>query len=77
MIVNCSLNERRYAIQQLQYKHLDMDDGIKYLGYHLKPNNHRIADWTWLIAKIERRINKWQQRWLSQAGRLVLIKSVL
>eukprot|EP00253_Pinus_taeda_P030159 PITA_30159 len=34
-------------------------------------------DWNWLIAKIEARISHWSYRWLSRAGRLTLIKSVL
>eukprot|EP00253_Pinus_taeda_P010347 PITA_10347 len=35
------------------------------------------VDWNWLIAKIEARISHWSFRWLSRAGRLTLLKSVL
>jgi hypothetical protein len=31
----------------------------------------------WLIAKLEKRLKGWSYKWLSRAGRLVLIKSVL
>ena len=59
------------------YVCIDINDGLKYLGYHIKPNDYKIKDWNWIIAKIERRINVWYNRWLSRAGRLILIKSVL
>eukprot|EP00253_Pinus_taeda_P016010 PITA_16010 len=50
---------------------------FKYLGFWLKPNAYRKEDWAWLIAKIEARIKHWSFKWLSRAGRLILIKSVL
>ena len=63
------------SIIHFQMGHLDM--GLKYLGFHLKPNSYLKRDWMWLLAKIEKRIWGWSQRWLSRAERLVLIKSVL
>jgi len=33
------------------------DDGLKYIGFFLKPNNYKIADSTWLVAKVESKIN--------------------
>eukprot|EP00253_Pinus_taeda_P018226 PITA_18226 len=54
-----------------------LEDPFKYLGFWLKPAVYRKADWNWLIAKIESRISHWSFRWLSRAGRLTLIKSVL
>eukprot|EP00253_Pinus_taeda_P010845 PITA_10845 len=50
---------------------------FKYLGFWLKPAAYKKEDWNWLIAKIESRISHWSFRWLSRAGRLTLIKSVL
>jgi hypothetical protein len=50
---------------------------LKYLGFLLKPNDYRKTDWRWLIEKLEKRLKCWSHRWLSRAGRLVLIKSVL
>eukprot|EP00253_Pinus_taeda_P021578 PITA_21578 len=46
-------------------------------GFSKLIKNGRAEDWAWLIAKIESRINIWQQRWLSRVGRLTLLKSVL
>lgn len=47
------------------------------MGYELKPLGYRIADWVWLIAKLEKRLNIWYLKYLSRVGRLTLIKSVL
>ena len=52
-------------------------DGLKYLGFRLKPNCHKKEDLNWMLAKLERRVNIWCNRWLSREGRLVLVKSVL
>lgn len=49
-----------------------LDTGIKYLGYHLKPNCYGRADWDWLLQKVDRRIHCWAARWLSLGGRLTL-----
>jgi hypothetical protein len=54
-----------------------LDAGLKYLGFHLKPNSYKKVDWMWLLAKMEKRLNIWSFKWLSQEGRLVLVKSVL
>jgi hypothetical protein len=48
-----------------------------YLGYAIKPNNYGIKDWSWLVAKVERKVNLWCNHWISRGGRLVLIKTVL
>jgi len=37
----------------LLYKVEQIDVGIKYLGYNLKPNNYLVKDWKWLIRNIE------------------------
>jgi len=54
-----------------------IDDGLKYLGFHLKPNNYKKEDWSWLLDKLEKKLKAWSHKWLSRAGRLVLVKSVL
>lgn len=59
------------------YEMCSMGSLFKYLGFWLKPNDYRKEDWSWLIAKIEARISHWSFKWLSRAGRLTLIKSVL
>eukprot|EP00253_Pinus_taeda_P034625 PITA_34625 len=54
-----------------------LDSSFKYLGFWLKPDGYKKVDWNWLVAKIEARISHWSFRWLSRAGRLTLLKSVL
>jgi hypothetical protein len=36
-----------------------------------------VEDWSWLLAKVEKRIGHWCNRWLSLGGRYILLKSVL
>jgi len=67
----------QYLTDHLPFQIEPLDGGLKYLGFHLKPNSYRMEDWRWLIGKLEKRILVWSHRWLSRAGRLVLIKSVL
>ena len=31
-----------------------LEDGLKYLGFYLKPNNYLKKDWVWLIEKLEK-----------------------
>jgi hypothetical protein len=66
-----------YFLERLPFQSLDIEEGLKYLGFLLKPNDYRKTDWQWLLEKLEKRLKCWSQCWLSRAGRLVLIKSVL
>jgi len=59
------------------FTHSGMDEGLKYLGFYLKANLYQSRDWYWLIGKVEKRLKGWSHKWLSRAGRLVLVKSVL
>jgi hypothetical protein len=34
----------------------DILEGLKYLGFPLKPNNYRKEDWKWLLAKLEKKL---------------------
>eukprot|EP00253_Pinus_taeda_P011273 PITA_11273 len=76
-LVGCSIHETVYATQCFPFNSLPLADGIKYLGFRLKPNGYRIADWLWLIAIVEKRLQVWYHRYLSLAGRLILIKAVI
>jgi hypothetical protein len=51
--------------------------GFKYLGFHLKTGPQRVADWSWLLTKIEKKIGNWCYKWISLGGRFILLKSVL
>jgi hypothetical protein len=50
---------------------------MKSLGFVIKPNDYQKIDWSWLIAKVEKKINVWCHHQLSREGRLVLVKFVL
>ena len=54
-----------------------LDEGLKYMGFILKPNNYLKKDWLWLIEKLEKRLHAWSHCWISRAGCLILVKSVL
>jgi hypothetical protein len=54
----------------------ELGDGIKYLGFTLKPNNYGTTDWNSLLTQTERIINFWC-KWIFQGSRLVLIKFVI
>jgi hypothetical protein len=41
------------------YQHLDLNDGLKYLGFTLKPNCYGKENWWWLVSKIEKIISLW------------------
>lgn len=69
--------EARAAHMHFQYTPHNLSDGLKYLGFQIKPNSYRIVDWIWLVIKLEKRLKSWNHRILSRAGRLFLIKSVL
>ena len=39
-----------------------MEEGLKYLGFNLKPNCYCKSDWYWLLERIEQRIGKWSYK---------------
>jgi hypothetical protein len=59
------------------YNHRDISEGFRYLGFFLKFDRLKAADWLWLVEKYEKRITPWSSRWLSLGGRMVLIKVVI
>lgn len=75
--VGCSQLEVQYTLRHFPFALQPLEDGLKYLGFRLKPSGYKIADWTWLISKVENRLHTWYNRYLSRAGRLTLIKAVL
>ena len=48
-----------YFLERLPFQVLDIEEGIKYLGFLLKPNDYRKTDWWWLIEKLEKRLTCW------------------
>lgn len=67
----------RYCLSIFPYKVEYFDVGMKYVGFHIKPNGYLNSDWRCLIGRLENRINIWCNKWLSRSGILVLVKSVL
>jgi len=59
------------------YNFVELTKGFRYLGYYLKVESYKVVDWRWLIAKFEKRIIHWCNRWLTLGGRYILIKFVL
>lgn len=77
ILYRTSIHESLIAQQCFPYSTHPLDQGLKYLGFRIKPVCSRITDWIWLVAKLEKRLNTWSHRYLSRAGRLVLVKAVL
>jgi hypothetical protein len=73
--IDPSLEQRLQAAFNIHF--ITIDKGMKYLGFYLKPNNYRVADWKWMIQKVEKKIGNWSFCWPSLGGRLILEKSVL
>ena len=51
--------------------------GFKYLGFSLKAKGYGKRDWCWLIDRFFKKISVWEARFLSLAGRLILVQAVL
>jgi hypothetical protein len=47
-----------------------LDTKLKYLGFHLKPNNYKKHDWNWIVIKLEKRLKSWSFHWLSRARKV-------
>jgi len=56
---------------------LSLEEGLKYLGFTLKPDGYWKKDWMWLWKRIDRKLGLWCYRYLSLGGRLILTKAVL
>jgi hypothetical protein len=72
-----SYEERGLFRQLFPFSEKTLEEGLKYLGFVLKPNDYMKEDWIWLLKKLEKRLLSWSHRWLYRAGRLVLAKLVL
>ena len=44
------------------YKPTEIDEGMKYLGFCLKPNDDHKEDWNWLLEKLEKRLKMWSHK---------------
>jgi hypothetical protein len=55
----------------------NLDVGLNYLGFKLKPTKYSHDDWIWLLARIKYKIYSWGYKYLSLGGRVCLINSFL
>lgn len=53
----CSQHELQFALRRFTFAEVALEEGLRYLGYRLKPLGYKIANWMWLISKVERRLN--------------------
>jgi hypothetical protein len=37
----------------------EIGEGLKYLGFTIKPNKYGKEDWAWLVSKVERKVYHW------------------
>lgn len=73
--VNLEVIEYLTHLFNIQAK--SIKEGMKYLGYHLKPIGFSKSDWTWDLNRFYKRIVGWEYKCLSLAGRMILTQSVL
>ena len=66
-----------YISSLFPYKMHNLNEGFKYLGFHLKPNGHRKDDWLCLVQRIQMTNGSWSFRCLSLGGRMVSVSSIL
>ena len=69
------MNGLNYSI--FYYEQCDINLGMRYLGFLIKPNDYHMNDRGWLISYAERKLNQWCNKWLSRAWFLILIKSII
>ena len=55
----------------------DLENGFKYLGHFLKPNNYLKEDRWWILRKVQKGIGHWCNKWLSLGVRFILVKYFL
>ena len=74
---NVNIDSLKAITDVFTYSSKDPELGFHYLGYYLKLDNYRVADWNQLLEKFEARINHWENKLLSLGDRLMLLKAVL
>lgn len=52
-----TIQESQFAQQHFPYIIIPLDEGLKYLGFLTKPLSQKIADWIWLVIKLEKRLS--------------------
>ena len=68
---NLDDREIRWNYYLFYFKSLQLEGGLKHLGFFLKSNAYCIADWMWLLENFEKIFLASRYHWMSRAGRLV------
>ena len=77
LINNVSNDVMEELKEHFPFKTEALEGGFKYLGFWLKPLDYRVTDWSWLIKKIDCKINNCTYIFLSLGGHLILLNSIL
>ena len=48
-----------------------------YLRYFIRPNDYSKKNWVWMLARVEKCLKLWCNKWISRGGRMILIKSII
>lgn len=46
--------EAQVAQQKFSFHSHQLEEGLKYRGFWIKPHGYKIVDWIWLMVKIEK-----------------------
>lgn len=74
---NCSVKELADIARLLEMKGIQTWEFLKYLGIPIFKSTPKVAHWMPLIDKLKLRIQAWGATWLNNAGKVVLMKSIL
>jgi len=57
---------RQGVVSLFNFTSVELCDGIKYIGFSLKPNNYSVSYWKWIFSRMERKIDFSCNRWDSK-----------
>lgn len=69
--------EVKIIVDLLGIKVKPLPKGFKYFGFYQKTYNYRRSDWNRILKKFERKLSRWENKWLSLGGRMIMNKAVL
>lgn len=58
-----------------EVKICSLSNGFKYF-FPLNPSNYKSSDWDWLVDKFEKMLYRWDHRWLTIRGMVIMIQRV-
>ena len=69
--------DQENLVRSLQLQVNLVQSPSKYLGFHFKLSGNRIADFQFLVDKLNSGLQGWKAKLLSQVGRTTLISAIL